>query len=162
MKVRPVKNYGATVIKAPRPMRAKVLKLEEAMQALPQVDCPVRNLFAPGMYAREITIPAGVVLTGAVHKTDNFVVLSKGRLRLVTESGPVDIEAPHTMVCKAGTKNAALALDEAVWTNFFPTDETDLDKLVELLTESTADELLGGCKNKQLTQSGRMEELEVS
>lgn len=159
MNIQPVDNYGATLAK-PAPMREKVLRLEKAMQALPQVECKVRNLFAPGMYAREITIPEGVVLTGAVHKTDNFVVLSKGRLQLVTESGPVEIAAPHTMVCKAGAKNAALALEEAVWTNFFPTTETDLEKLVEMLTESTADELLGGCKNKQLLQSGRMQELE--
>lgn len=159
MRIKPVENYGATLAR-PTSMREKVVRLEEEMQKLPQVDCPVRNLFAPGMYAREITIPAGTVLTGAVHKTDNFVVLSKGRLQLVTENGPVEIAAPHTMVCKAGAKNAALALEDSVWTNFFPTTETDLDKLVELLTESTAEELMGGSKNKQLLQAGRMKELE--
>ena len=45
---------------------------------------------------------------------------------------------------------AYVALEDSVWTNFFATDETDPDKLVELLTESTAEELLGGSKNKQL------------
>ena len=102
------------------------------------------------MYAREITIPKDTVLVGVVHKRDNLVVLSAGRLRLVTDEGTVEIAAPHTRMCKAGTKNAAVALEDSVWTNFFATDETDTDKLVELLTESTADELLGGSKNKQL------------
>ncbi|MGQ0727276.1 hypothetical protein [Acidovorax sp.] len=132
------------------PARERVERLEAAMMGLPQTDCPVRHHFAPGVYAREITIPKDTVLVGVVHKRDNLVVLSAGRLRLVTDEGTVEIAAPHTRMCKAGTKNAAVALEDSVWTNFFATDETDTDKLVELLTESTADELLGGSKNKQL------------
>ncbi|WP_291518414.1 hypothetical protein [Acidovorax sp.] len=120
------------------------------MLALPQTECPVRHHFAPGVYAREITIPKDTVLVGVVHKRDNLVVLSAGRLRLVTDDGTVEIAAPHTLLCKAGAKNAAVALEDSVWTNFFATDETDTDKLVELLTEATAEELLGGAKNKQL------------
>ena len=120
------------------------------MLNLPQIHCPVRHHFAPGVYAREITIPKDTVLIGVVHKRDNLVVLSAGKLRLVTEDGFAEITAPHTMLCKAGSKNAAVALEDAVWTNFFATDETDPDKLVELLTYSKADELLGGANNKQL------------
>ena len=130
--------------------RSKVDRLEASMLNVPQTDCPVRHHFAPGMYGREITIPKGTVLVGAVHKRDSLVVLSAGRLQLVTDDGTVEIAAPHTRVCKAGAKNAALALEDSVWTNFFATDETDTDKLVELLTDSTADELVGGAKNKQL------------
>ncbi len=141
-------------------MRDKVVRLEAAMLTIEQAECPVRHYFAPGQYAREITIPKGIVLTGAIHKTDNLVILSKGRLQLVTEDGPVEICAPHTLVCKAGTKNAALALEDSVWTNFFPTDETDTDKLVELLTESKACELLGGCENKQLLALAELKKLE--
>lgn len=131
-------------------VREKVEKLEESMLNLPQIHCPVRHHFAPGVYAREITIPKGTVLVGAVHKRDNLVVLSTGKLRLMTDAGFTDISAPHTMLCKAGSKNAAVALEDAVWTNFFATEETDPDKLVELLTYSKADELLGGANNKQL------------
>lgn len=141
-------------------MREKVIRLEETMLTIPQADCPVRHYFAPGQYAREITIPKGVVLTGAIHKTDNLVILSKGRLSLVTDTGTVEISAPHTLVCKAGTKNAALALEDSVWTNFFPTEETDTDKLVELLTESKASELLGGRENKQLLALAEVNKLE--
>lgn len=133
-----------------RPIRERVERLEEALESVPQVECPIRWIFAPGMAAREITIPAGTVLVGAVHKTENLAVLSKGRMLLATDSGAVEIEAPHTLTVRPGDKNAATALEECVWTNFFPTTETDPDKLVALLTESTADELLGGSKNKQL------------
>ena len=139
-----------TEIQPTETVRAKVEKLEESMLNLPQIHCPIRHHFAPGVYAREITIPKDTVLIGVVHKRDNLVVLSAGKLRLVTEDGFAEITAPHTMLCKAGSKNAAVALEDAVWTNFFATDETDPDKLVELLTYSKADELLGGANNKQL------------
>lgn len=154
-------KYGAGFISKVKPMREKVQALEDAILELEQTDCPVRHHFAPGMYAREITIPKGVVLTGAIHKTDNLVVLSKGKLQLVTEEGTKIIEAPCTLMCKAGAKNAALALEESVWTNFFPTTETDADKLIEQLTESTADELLGGTKNAQLLRNKELSKLEA-
>lgn len=144
--------YGkGFAVKPKATAREKVDRLEEAILSAPQTECPVRHYFAPGVYAREITIPKDTLLIGVVHKRDNLVVLSAGRLQLVTDNGPVEIAAPHTLLCKAGTKNAAVALEDSVWTNFFATDETDPDKLVELLTESTADQLLGGANNKQLT-----------
>lgn len=131
-------------------MREKVERLEEQLHQFPQVECPLKHHFAPGMYAREILIPSGTTITGAVHKTDNLVVLSQGTMRVATPDGSAEYSAPHIWTCKAGTKNAVFAVTDVVWTNFFPTDETDLDKLAELLTESRACELLGGSENKQL------------
>ena len=140
-------------------MRNKVERLESIVNQLPQVDCPVRHHFAPGMYAREITIPKGTVLTGAVHKTQNLAVLSSGKLQLVTDAGTTIISAPHILTVMPGMKNAAYALEDSVWTNFFPTEETDTDVLVELLTESKASELLGGKDNKQLIANQEAERL---
>ena len=37
-----------------------------------------------------------------------------------------------------------------MWSTIHATDETDVDRLVEELTESTADELLGGAANRQI------------
>ena len=142
--------------------REKVDRLQAALDAVPQVDCPVRHYFAPGLYAREITIPQGVCLIGAIHKTENLVVLSAGRLRLVTDDGVVEVCAPFSMTCQPGAKNAAVALETAVWTNFFanPDNETDIDKLVERLTESKASDLLGGSSNRQLLANHATEQLE--
>jgi len=137
-----------------------IARLETAMMDLPQVDCPVRHYFAPGLYAREITIPKNTVLTGAVHKTENLAVLSKGKLRLVTDDGTVEISAPHTVRVMPGQKNAAYALEDSVWTNFFPTTETDPDKLVELLTFSKSSDLIGGDTNQQLLAGAERRKVE--
>ena len=140
--------------------QSKIERLEDAIATIPQVDCPVRHHFAPNVYAREITIPKGTVLTGAVHKIQNLAVLSQGKLQLVTDDGTVIISAPHILTVMPGTKNAAYALEDSVWTNFFATDETDVDKLVELLSESKASELLGGKDNKQLIANSAIESIE--
>jgi hypothetical protein len=141
-------------------MQEKVIALEEVLLEVPQVDCPVRHHFAPGIYAREITIPKGTVLTGAVHKTQNLAVLSSGKLQLVTDDDTTIITAPHILTVMPGMKNAAYALEDSVWTNFFPTEETNTDILVELLTESKATDLIGGSDNKQLVANISTERLE--
>jgi hypothetical protein len=130
-------------------MRAKIIGLEESMTHMPQVDCPVRHTFAPGLYAREMTIPKGVTAVGAIHKTRHITTVSKGRILLMTDDGIVEICAPYTGVSEAGIKRAAHALEDTVMTCYHPTNETDLDKLAEELTDCTTAQLCGGVENKQ-------------
>lgn len=144
-------------------MRERVDRLEEAVSHVPQVDCPVRHYFAPGLYAREISIPAGTVVTGAVHKTENLICVSLGRLRIVTDGGTKEVSAGETVTCKAGMKNAVYAIENSRWTNFManPDNETDTDKLVEFYTESKASELLGGTENIQLLAQAELKKVEA-
>ncbi len=139
--------------------RARVDRLHALVDQVPQVECPIRWFYAPGLVAREITIPAGTVLIGAVHKTQNLAVLSKGRMVLATAHGPVEISAPHTLTVMPGDKNSATALEECVWTNFFPNpdNETNTDLLIERLSESKASDLIGGSTNKQLAANRAVE-----
>ena len=132
------------------PMREKIKALEAEIEQLPQVDCPIRNIFAPGIYAREMTIFKDTILTGAVHKTCHLSILSKGHVRVVADEGIVEMVAPCTLISQPGAKRAIHALEDSVWTTIHATNETNVDKLVELLTESTADELIGGNSNRQL------------
>lgn len=134
----------------PRDMRARVEALETQIEKMPQAECPVRHIFAPGIYAREMTIPAGVVLTGAVHRTEHLNIVSKGRITVSTDDGMKEVRAPYTFVSKPGTKRVGYAHEETVWTTIHATTTTDLDELVEELTESTAKQLLGGSGNTQL------------
>lgn len=143
--------------------REKLATLEAQLLKVPQVDCPVRHYFAPGLYAREINIPAGTVLVGAIHKTENLIVVSKGRLRMVTGDGTQEVAAGDTFTCRAGMKNAAIALEDTRWTNFFanPDNITDTDKLVEVLSESKASDLLGGSTNPQIVANKAAENIEA-
>jgi len=67
----------------------------------------------------------------------------------MSEDGIDEFVAPAIIISQPGTKRAIHALEDTVWTNIHATNETDLDKLVEELTESTVDQLQGGDNNKQ-------------
>ena len=142
-------TYSGMLAPAPT-MREKVQRLEATILGLPQVDCPVTHFTAPGQIARRMEIPAGTVVTGAVHKIEHLIIIAKGRLRIVTEEGTRDVLAGDVITCKPGMKNAVTALEDSAWVNVFALEETDPDKLVELVTESKAEDLLGQPKNKQL------------
>lgn len=130
---------------SPEALRARIFDLERAMLvAGMHADCPVRNLFTPGEYRREITIPAGVVLIGAEHKTRHLNILSRGRIVVWTEAGMCELVAPFEFWSEPGTKRAGYALEESVWTTVHenPDDETDLETLCQRLTTSEFADLM--------------------
>jgi hypothetical protein len=135
------------------PMRAQVELLEREIQKLPQADCPLWHFFAPGLYARKMLIPKGVALTGAVHKTEHLCIVS-GDLEVTTDDGVSRITSPQSIfTSKPGAKRAGYAHEDTFFTTVHATTETDLDKLVIELTESTSAELIGGRDNVQLRVS---------
>lgn len=154
-------NEAQTALALEPTMREKVQRLEDSMLMLPQVHCKVRHIFAPHMCAREMTIPAGVTTTGAVHKTEHMSVLSAGHCLLTTDDGVVEIRAPHTSVSKPGIKRALHAFEECVFTTFHPTEETDLAKVIAEISETPLEELIGGPKNRQLLQQAEQQRLEA-
>lgn len=92
--------------------------------------------FAEGLYAREITIPAGTLLTGKIHRTRHLNIVSKGRIAVWSEGEPVRvIEAPFSFVAEPGTRRLGYAYEETVWTTIHGTRETDLARLEAELIE---------------------------
>lgn len=120
--------------------RNKVNLFEAEMAKQPQVALPLKHYFAPGIYARELFIPAGVLLTGKIHKFSQINILSKGRMCILNDDGLKDIEASYTVVSPAGTKRIALALTDCIWTTFLPTDESDLQKIEDHFTAASEEE----------------------
>lgn len=118
-------------------VRDAVSAFEAEMYKLPQVELEVKHYFSKGVYARELSIPAGVLLTGKIHKYQQINILSKGKIRVLTDSGIVEVEAPFTVVSPPGTKRIALAITDCVWTTFLPTDETDQHKIEDQFTVDT-------------------------
>jgi len=132
-------------------MLEKVIALEHEIQQFPQAHCPVRHYLAGGLYAREMTIPGGVVLTGAVHRHEHLCTVSQGRIMVSTDDGMQEICAPYTLISKPGAKRVGYAIETTVWTTYhWVGDETDLDKITAEILESAREELMGGSQNIQL------------
>lgn len=111
-----------------------MLAFQDAIAQVPQVDCPTRHYFAPGMYAREMFIPAGTTLIGARHKTEHLS-LFVGDITVWTEHGETRLTGHNTFVSKPGAKNIGLAHSDTWCTGFFPTDKTDVAELERELIE---------------------------
>lgn len=111
----------------------KVKDLEAAMLASgkPVVLEPVHH-FCKGMYARQLFIPAGTLITGKVHKHEHIFLLLKGDVSLVSEDGTVfRVKAPFFCVSPPGTKRIAYHHEDTVGMNIHvnPTDTHDLAEI---------------------------------
>jgi hypothetical protein len=122
-------------------VRRELYALQAAVAELPEVECPLQHVFAPGAYARTMHIPAGTVIVGKIHKHAHLNILSQGRVEVRTEGGGLEhLQGPLTMVSPPGTKRAVYAVTDAVWTTIHLTDETDLEKIEGHVIAKTYDD----------------------
>jgi len=113
-----------------------------------RVDCPLTNLFADGIYWREILIPKGTIAVGRKHKTEHINVLLAGRVRVVRDGSVIELSAPQVFKSPAGVRKAVYAIEDTRWANVHPnpSNEQDMDLLEEVFVEKGGDFL--GCENE--------------
>ena len=109
------------------PTLEQIQSLERALLACPEhVEIRPVHHFAPGVYCREITIPAGVVVVGKLHRTHHIIMLLAGDVTIYTDEGMQRIVAPRVWHTSPGTKRAIYAHVESKLLTVHPTTETDL------------------------------------
>jgi quercetin dioxygenase-like cupin family protein len=116
-------------------MRSKVIALEEALRALPQVELETKHYFAQGMYCRAMELKAGTSIVGKVHKSEHFFILARGRLAVTVDEKVTVLEAGAIVVSGPGVKRAGHALEDCLCINVHRTDKVDLDEIEEELIE---------------------------
>ena len=114
----------------------KIDALESVLEeAADRPDLPLHHLFTPGLYTREIFLPAGTILTTRIHLTRHPFVVSLGVVFVWDDtSGWIKISAPFTGITEPGTRRILVVLEDAIWTTFHVTDETDPDAIVRQMT----------------------------
>ncbi len=112
-------------------------ELEKLLLQEEQADCPLVHRFAPGIYIREVTLPAGTLAIGHRHLTEHANILLKGRVLILNSDGTgSEVAAPFMYVSPPGRK-VVYALEQVVWQNIYATTETDVEKLeAEFLDKS--------------------------
>lgn len=118
-------------------MRNRIFKLENYLKKQPQVEIEYIHRFTPGMYAREMFVPAGVIITGAIHRTEHISIFLQGRLLV---PGGDEIAGPIVEIGKPGIKRIGVALEDIRWITMHPTFETDLLVLEDQLWTNDPDE----------------------
>jgi hypothetical protein len=123
--------------------REQVADMARLMAKMPQTECPVTHRFAPGVYLREISMPADTIVVGKIHKTEHFNILLQGACLIVHDDGRrEELRAPMTFVSKAGVQKVLYILEDMIWQTVHVTPETDLMKLEAELIEPQPAEAL--------------------
>lgn len=116
----------------------KVQALEAEFLKQPQVDCSVVHRFGPGIYIREVTIPADTFSIGHYHTETHLNIMLAGRVTMVNPDGShTELVAPHTFVAGPGRKIGYIH-ETMVWQNVYATDETDVEKLEAMFLNKSA------------------------
>ena len=100
----------------------------------PQVSMPVRHFIHGGMYARTITIPPSVRITGALIKVETILIVS-GNCTVCIGDDVAEIDGYHVFACAAPRKQAFVARTPTDLTMLFPTSEIDVKKAEEQFTD---------------------------
>ena len=131
----------------------RVFDLENVMRDMEQLELETIHHFAPGVYARELRVPAGSVITGAVHRTEHLNICAVGHLTVVNGDDKRDIRGPYIFTSPPGTKRAAVVHEDTVWITIHATNETNIDKLESVLVTNDPKEL------KAMIESTKLKEI---
>jgi hypothetical protein len=112
-----------------KPSLETIQKFEQCLRKLPQLEIAPTHHFADGLYAREILIPAGCMLTGKIHRGEHLNFLMQGDITVWTEEGMKRLQAPAVIVSKPGTKRVGYAHEDTIWVTVHATHETSLEAL---------------------------------
>ena len=135
----------------------KIDEVEAAIASgLDRVEMPVRHIFTPGMYAREIFMPAGTLLTSKIHKTEHPYVVSQGIAHVFIEGvGWQRIAAPHTGITKPMTRRVLLIESDCIWTTFHATDKTSVEEIEKEIIVPRNEHLLNADVAQQITEDNK-------
>jgi quercetin dioxygenase-like cupin family protein len=120
--------------------RASLLDMQDLMEAgisEGHIECAkdqtsLRHFFTPAhpdfcasIYARELTMPAGLTVVGKLHRHAHLTFVTKGKMIISSEEGQQTVEAPATFVSPSGIKRAFHILEDAVLTTVHLTQEAE-------------------------------------
>lgn len=146
-------------------VRDRIANLEQEMRARPDQfdpeckDFPVRHFKAPGMVARQMLIPKGMLIVGKIHKHAHLNHISYGHVKVETEHGSREIKGPETFTSEVGTKRAVVALEDTLWTTFHlnpndydPENEDEMKKFEAEIIAKSYDELPAPASHKEVKE----------
>lgn len=145
---------GDSLVMREQALQQRMDEIQAYMLTLPQTEIPVTNIYAGGVYAREIFIPKGTVAMGRLQLTEHLNVFLQGDMTFVTTDGPKRIQAPLMFAAPPGTKKLAYAHEDSRWVTVHPDLGLEPEQMVEALSVSTFSEyrqLLDDFASQQLT-----------
>lgn len=123
-------------------VRAWIATVTQTLLAVPKVEqqeFEVKHTYMSGLYMRELFIPKGSLLVGKIHRLPCLNIVSMGDISVVTELGSARVKAGQTTSSPAGIQKLGYAHEDTVFINVFRTDETDPDKIEDIIAYRDAE-----------------------
>ena len=129
-------------------------ELELELRQMDQVNCPLIHRFTPGLYIREIFMPAGSLIVSKIHKTCHPFIVSKGVVHVKINDGEWKrIEAPYSDTTQPGTRRVLYVEEDTIWTTIHrnENDTRDLEELEDIIIEKNDNPLLYPLKKEVIS-----------
>jgi quercetin dioxygenase-like cupin family protein len=103
------------------------------MEGTFEIDLGIVHNFSDGLYAKQMFVPQGYVIGQHAHEFSHLSILAKGKVIVHTDEGIAEYTAPSCLEIKEGIHHVIEALEDTVWFCIHATNETDVDKIDEIL-----------------------------
>lgn len=120
--------------------REKVQALEEFIKLCPQVEFPIEESVAGGIYARSMFAPEGTVFTGKIHLKEHFAMLAHGIMEISDGDVHGEYIAPCLFISKPGDKRAGVAKTDCIFITFHSMNGVDPNNIEASLVVETQQE----------------------
>ena len=91
----------------------------------------ISHTMTPGLYVRELTMPAGLLIVSRIHLREHPFYILSGEVSVYDGSSVSTYVGPHKGITLPGTKRVLYTHEDTVWVTFHATDKTtvkDLEK----------------------------------
>lgn len=110
------------------------------------------NTITPGLYVRELTMPAGSLVVSKIHLREHPFFILQGEVSVYDGEQEVVLKAPYKGITPAGTKRILYVHSDTVWITCHPTDKATMEEIDEngVITCDTFEEF------DELTRGGQL------
>ena len=104
----------------------------------------IENDFADQLYMRKMYMPKNAVVVSAIHHTEHFWFLLKGRILVTTEGEQIEHIAPCFEKSIKGAKRLILSLEDSLFINVHknPTNTKEMEDVEKNLYSITMEEYI--------------------
>ena len=92
-----------------------IYQLQEIIKDFPKAEVITRHHFSDGMYAREMVMPPGSIVVGALHKSKHLFSVVSGECEVSSVHEREKITAPYLGETVPGTKRVIYSETGCTW-----------------------------------------------
>jgi len=126
---------------------AEILRVQEVLKRVPQIDLLTEHVFHAGMYTRTIRLGAGVIVTGALVKVPTILIIN-GHVDVFIGDEWAEVCGYGVLPASAGRKQVFITRSTVEMTMVFPTRAKTVED-VEAEFTAEAKDLLSRRNSKQ-------------